>query len=417
MDIPRPDRKQQKRIRQAVIGGVVAIVLVTITIALSRLDPAAPSVDGDSVYTDVVREGEMLRQVRGPGTLVPREIRWIAAQTDGRVERILVRPGAVVDPQTVLVEMTNPDLMQQTEEARFALEAAKAEYTDAELDLKSQQLDQRAALGVARTEYESARLQAEAEKDLAADGIVSAIDYRRSELLAEQLKLRLEIEEERLAQFSASIEAQAALQRARLDQVKNAYERRLEQIESLQVRAGLAGVLQQVQVEEGQRVTLGANIARVARPDDLQAELQIPETQARDVQIGQLVNVDTRNGIVEGRVTRIDPAVQSGTVQVDVELIGDLPNGARPDLSVDGTIEIERLANVVFMGRPAYGQPNTKISIFKLVEDGRYAVRVPVELGRTSVNAVEIVQGLTPGDEVILSDTSAWDDNDRIRLN
>ena len=417
MDIPRPDRKQQKRIRQIAIGAVVAIVLVAVTIGLSRLEPAAPSVDGDSVYTDVVREGEMLRQVRGPGTLVPREIRWIAAQTDGRVERILVRPGAVVEPHTVLVEMTNPDLMQQTEEARFALEAAEAEYTDAELDLKSQQLDQRAALGVARTEYESARLQAEAEKDLAADGIVSAIDYRRSELMAEQLKLRLEIEEERLAQFSASIHAQAALQRARLDQVQNAYERRLEQVESLQVRAGLAGVLQQVLVEEGQRVTLGANIARVARPDDLQAELQIPETQARDVQVGQLVNVDTRNGIVEGRVTRIDPAVQSGTVQVDVELIGDLPNGARPDLSVDGTIEIERLANVVFMGRPAYGQPNTKISIFKLVEDGRYAVRVPVELGRTSVNAVEIVQGLTPGDEVILSDTSAWDDNDRIRLN
>jgi HlyD family secretion protein len=417
MDIPRPDRKQQKRIRQIAVGTVVAIVLVAVTIVLSRLEPAAPSVDGDTVYTALVQEGEMLRQVRGPGTLVPREIRWIAAQTDGRVDRILVRPGAVVEPDTVLVEMSNPDLMQQTEEARFALEAAKAEYTDTELDLKSQQLDQRAALGVARTEYEGQRLQVEAEKELAEDGIVSAIDYRRSELLAEQLKLRLEIEEERLAQFSASIEAQIVLQQARLDQVKNAYERRLEQVESLQVRAGIAGVLQQVQVEEGQRVALGANIARVARPDDLQAELQIPETQARDVQIGQLVNVDTRNGIVEGRVTRIDPAVQSGTVQVDVELVGDLPNGARPDLSVDGTIEIERLANVVFTGRPAYGQPNTTISLFKLVEDGRYAVRVPVQLGRTSVNAVEIVQGLTPGDEVILSDTSAWDDNDRIRLN
>jgi HlyD family secretion protein len=333
------------------------------------------------------------------------------------VDRILVRPGAVVEPDTVLVEMSNPDLMQQTEEARFALEAAEAEYTDAELDLKSQELDQRAALGVARTEYEGQRLQVEAEKELAEDGIVSAIDYRRSELMAEQLRLRLEIEEERLAQFSASIAAQVALQRARLDQVKNAYARRLEQVESLQVRARLAGVLQQVLVEEGQRVTLGANIARVERPDDLQAELQIPETQARDVLHGQLVHVDTRNGIVEWRVTRIDPSVQSGTVQVDVELVGDLPNGARSGLSVDGTIEIERLENVVFTGRPAYGQPNTTISLFKVVEDGRYAVRVPVELGRTSVNSVEIVQGLTPGDEVILSDTSAWDDNDRIRLN
>jgi HlyD family secretion protein len=417
MDIPRPDRKQQKRIRQIAVGTVVAIVLVAVTIVLSRLEPAAPSVDGDTVYTALVQEGEMLRQVRGPGTLVPREVRWIAAQTDGRVDRILVRPGAVVEPDTVLVEMSNPDLMQQTEEARFALEAAEAEYTDAELDLKSQELDQRAALGVARTEYEGQRLQVEAEKELAEDGIVSAIDYRRSELMAEQLRLRLEIEEERLAQFSASIAAQVALQRARLDQVKNAYARRLEQVESLQVRARLAGVLQQVLVEEGQRVTLGANIARVERPDDLQAELQIPETQARDVLHGQLVHVDTRNGIVEGRVTRIDPSVQSGTVQVDVELVGDLPNGARSGLSVDGTIEIERLENVVFTGRPAYGQPNTTISLFKVVEDGRYAVRVPVELGRTSVNSVEIVQGLTPGDEVILSDTSAWDDNDRIRLN
>jgi HlyD family secretion protein len=284
------------------------------------------------------------------------------------------------------------------------------------LRLKSQQLDQRAAHGVARAEYASAQLQADAEKDLSAEGIVPLIQYQRSELLAEQQKLRLEIEEERLGQFSDSMKAQIASQRARLEQVRNTYQRRLDQVESLNVRAGISGVLQQVQVEEGQRVTLGANIARVARPDDLQAELRIPETQARDVQIDQLVSVDTRNGIVEGRVMRIDPAVQAGTVQVDVELMGTLPRGARPDLSVDGTIEIERLPRVLFTGRPAYGQPNTTISLFKLVEDGRFAVRVPVELGRTSVNSVEIIQGLTPGDDVILSDTSAWDDHDRIRL-
>jgi HlyD family secretion protein len=364
-----------------------------------------------------VREGEMLRQVRGPGTLVPREIRWIAAQTDGRVERIVVRPGAVVDPDTVLLELSNPDLMQQTEEARFALEAAKADFTETELNLRSQQLDQRASHAMARAEYESARLQAEAEKLLAEEGIVSTLQYRRSELLAEQLKVRLEIETDRLEQFAVSVEARLAAQSARLEQVRNAYQRRLEQVDSLNVKAGIAGVLQQVPVEEGQRVTLGANIARVARPEELMAELRIAETQARDVQIGQRVDVDTRNGIVEGRVVRIDPAVQAGTVRVDVDLVGALPRGARPDLSVDGTIELERLEHVVYTGRPAYGQPNSTVSLFKLSEDGRTAVRTPVQLGRSSVNAIEILQGLAPGEQVILSDTSTWDNHDRIRLN
>jgi HlyD family secretion protein len=417
MDIPRPEIKRKKRIRQIAIGSVVGIVLIVATVGLSRLDPAAPSVARASVWVDTVREGEMLRQVRGPGTLVPREIRWLAAQTEGRVERIIVRPGAVVEPDTVLVEMSNADLARQTEEARYALEVAESEFTEKQLTLKSQQLDQQAAFGIARAEYEGARLEAEAQSDLADEGIVASIEFRRAQLKAEQLKLRMDIEEERLNQFSDSIKAQVASQQARVDKARNDYERRQEQVASLQVRAGIAGVLQQVLVEEGQRVTVGANIARVARPDELQAELRIAETQARDVQIGQKVDVDTRNGIVEGRVIRIDPAVQSGTVQVDVELVGELPRGARPDLSVDGTIEIERLPSVVFTGRPVYGQTNATISLFKVIEDGNYAVRVPVELGRTSVNSVEIVKGLTPGDEVILSDTSAWDDYDRIRLN
>jgi HlyD family secretion protein len=416
MDIPRPEIKRRKQLRQiAIIGGIVLLIVVA-SVGLARLEPAAPSVARASVWVDTVREGEMLRQVRGPGTLVPREIRWIAAQTDGRVERILVRPGAAVEPDTVLVELSNPDLVQQTEEARFALEAAEAEFIETELRLRSQQLDQRAALAVARVEYESARLQAEAEKDLVADGIVPVVQYKRSVLLAEQLNIRLEIETDRFEQFSSSMKAQVAAQRARLEQVRNQYQRRQDQVASLQVRAGIAGVLQQVPVEEGQRVALGVNIARVARPDDLQAELRIAETQARDVQIGQRVAVDTRNGIVEGQVVRVDPAVQAGTVQVDVELLGELPRGARPDLSVDGTIELERLENVVFTGRPAYGQPNSTVGLFKLVEGGKSAVRVPVELGRSSVNAVEIVQGVLPGDQVILSDTSSWDSHDRIRL-
>jgi len=416
MDIPRPDRKRKKRIRQALFTGVGVVLLAALTVGVSRLEPAAPRVDGASLWFGDVKRGEMLRQVRGPGVLAPREIRWIAAQTDGRVERILVRPGTAVEPDTVLVELSNPDLLRQAEEARYQLEAAKAELAEMELRLKSQELDQRSQLAVAQTEYESARLQAEANKQLVDEGVVSSIEYQRSELLARQQKIRMDIERERLEQFAASMAAQLAVQRARFDQVKNAYERRLELVDSLQVRAGIAGVLQEVQVEEGQRIALGTNIARVARPDDLQAELQIPETQARDVQIGQLVHVDTRNGVVDGRVIRIDPAARNGTVQVDVELLGELPRGARPQLSVDGTIEIERLEDVVYTGRPVYGQPNSTISLFKLVEDGRYAVRVPVEIGRTSVNQVEVVQGLVPGDRVVLSDTSAYDGYDRIRI-
>ena len=416
MDIPRPENKRKKQIRQAVIGGGVLLLLVVATVGLARLEPAAPTVPRASVWVDDVKQGEMLRQVRGPGTLVPREIRWIAAQTDGRVERIVVRPGAIVEPETVIIEMSNADLLQQTEEARYALEAAEADFIEAELSLRGLQLDQRAALAVANAEYEGARLQAEAEKTLADEHIIPAIQFRRSELLAEQLKIRLDIEQDRLDQFSASMEAQLAAQRARLEQVRNAYARQQELVRSLDVRAGIAGVLQQVPVEVGQRVSLGANLARVARPDELMAELRIAETQARDVQIGQRVDVDTRNGIVEGQVIRIDPAVQAGTVQVDVELVGELPRGARPDLSVDGTIEIERLPDVVYTGRPAYGQPNSTVTLFKLAPDGETAIRVPVELGRSSVNAIEIVQGLAPGDQVILSDSSAWDDHDRIRL-
>jgi HlyD family secretion protein len=414
MDIPRPENKKRKRIRQLMIGGGTALALVVVTIALARLEPAAPSVSRASVWIDKVRQGEMLIQVRGPGTLKPRDFRWIAAQSAGRVERVIVRPGAVVEPNTILAELSNADLMRQAEEARYGLEASKAELTELELKLRSQALDQKAAVASASAAYEGQRLQAEAEREA---GVVAELTVRRSELLAEQLKASYDIEVERLGQFGATVDAQLAARRARLAQDQNAYERVREQVEALAVRAGLAGVVQEVMVEEGEQVQLGANIARVARPDELMAELRVPETQARDVVIDQRVAVDTRNGIVEGKVTRIDPASREGTVQVDVELIGKLPRGARPDLSVDGTIEITRLENAVHTGRPAYGQPNSTIKLFKVVEEGRYAVQVPVELGLTSVNSVEILQGLTPGDEVILSDTSAWDDNDRIRLN
>ena len=401
--------------RQAGFAAVGVLVIGVATLGLMRLEPAAPTVTRASVWIDSVRQGEMLREVRGPGTLVPRVIRWIGAQTEGRVERVVVRPGATVTADTVLVEMTNPEAMQEAEEARYAVVQAEAELSELKLTLESKQLDQRAAVAGAQAEYEGARLQALAEKD--AGSVVPLIKYQRSELLAQQLKVKLDIEQERLNQFAASVEAQLAVGKAKAEQTRNAYERKRVRVDNLSVRAGIAGVVQEVMVEEGQRVVIGANIARVAPPDDLRAELRVPETQARDVQIDQLVRVDTRNGIVEGHVVRIDPAVQNGTVQVDVDLDGALPRGARPDLSVDGTIEIERLPSVVYTGRPAYGQPNSTVSLFKLVEGGGYAVRVPVELGRTSVNAVEILKGLSPGDQVILSDTSAWDDRERIRLN
>jgi HlyD family secretion protein len=401
--------------RQAGFAAVGVLVVGVATLGLMRLEPAAPTVTRASVWIDSVRQGEMLREVRGPGTLVPRVIRWIGAQTEGRVERVVVRPGATVEADTVLVEMTNPEAMQEAEEARYAVVQAEAELAELKLTLENKQLDQKAAVAGAQAEYEGARLQALAEKD--AGNVVPLIKYQRSELLAQQLKVKLDIEQERLDQFAASVDAQLAVGKAKAEQSRNAYERKRVRVENLSVRAGIAGVVQEVMVEEGQRVLIGANIARVAPPNDLRAELRVPETQARDVMPDQLVHVDTRNGIVEGHVVRIDPAVQSGTVEVDVDFTGELPRGARPDLSVDGTIEIERLPSVVFTGRPAYGQPNSTVSLFKLVEDGRYAIRVPVELGRTSVNAVEILKGLSPGDQVILSDTSAWDDRERIRLN
>lgn len=402
--------------RIAIVGGV-GLLFVLAAAVLAQLDPAVPTVSRSSVWIDAVREGEMLRQVRGTGVLVPREIRWITAQTDARVDRIVKRPGAMVDPMTVLIEMSNPEVVQAAAEARYALAAAEAHLTEVEAQLRSAQLDQRAALAVARSEHESARLQEEAERTLAAEGVVPAVQHQRSKLLAGQLEVREQVEQDRLNQFAVSMKAQIAAQRALVDQARNTHELRAKQVESLNVRAGINGVLQQVLVDEGQRVALGSNIARVARPDELRAELRIAETQARDVQLHQRVKVDTRNGFVEGSVVRIDPAVQAGTVKVDVDLTGPLPLGARPDLSVDGTIEIERLPHVVSTGRPAYAQPNSTVSLFKVVDEDRAAIRVPVQLGRTSVNAVEIVHGLAPGDKVILSDTSAWAEHKRIHLN
>jgi HlyD family secretion protein len=417
MDIRRDDLKLKKRRRQYVIGAMIAVALLGATLGIARLKPAAPQVERSSVWLDTVKRGEMLREVRGPGTLVPKEIRWITAETAAHVERIVVKPGAEVKADTVILELSNPEVQEQLASARAAVAAARADNAAKKMSLENQLLDQKANFAQVRADYESARLEAEAKKDLAAKGVIPQIQYKQIELTADQRKVRLEIETERMGKFQQTVHAQVDADVARLGQLETTLALRQRQVDALKVRAGIAGVLQQVPVQEGQQVAAGTNLARVARPDVLRAELHIAETQAKDVLIGQAVKVDTRNGLVDGKVERIDPAVQNGTVQVDVDLEGDLPPGARPDLSVEGTIQIERLEDVVYVGRPAFGQPNSEVRLFKLNKSDGIAERVPVALGRSSVNLIEIKRGLAPGDQVVLSDTSAWDAYDRIRLN
>jgi HlyD family secretion protein len=417
MDIQRADLKLKKRRKQFLYGGVGLVVILGLGAWLSTLDAAAPQVDRSSLWLDNVKRGEMLREVRGPGLLVPKEIRWIAAETPARVERIVVKPGAVVEPDTVILELSNPEVAEAQLAAQSALTAAQADLAAQRMTLESQSLDQKANLAGVEADYESARLQTEAEADLAQKGIIPRIQYRRSQLASDRLKIRLDIEKERIAKFAQTMDSQLDATRARTEQLRNTADLRQRQLDGLKVRAGIAGVLQQVPVEEGQQVAAGINLARVARPDVLMAELRIPETQVKDVTIGQAVSVDTRNGIVAGKVIRIDPAVLNGTVLVDVDLEGQLPPGARPDLSVDGTIQIERLDDVLYVGRPAYGQPESEVRLFKLDPATGVAQRVPVRLGRASVNLIEIQQGLAPGDQIILSDTSQWDEYDRLRVN
>ncbi|MGH8194534.1 MAG: efflux RND transporter periplasmic adaptor subunit [Woeseiaceae bacterium] len=417
MDFVREDLKRKRQTRRWSYTAAAGAVVLALVIFVATLEPAAPSVERAALYIDTVERGDMLLQVRGPGVLVPREIRWIAAASEARVDRVLVKPGAVVKQDTVLVEMSNPELAQQVGEAHAAVTAAEADYAALKVQLQSGVLDQRAVLAAANAQYEGARLESEAQSDLAAQGIIPAIDYRRAQLAAEQLKVRLEVEHERVDILQDAVDAQLRAASVRLEQQRQQLALREEQFSNLKVRAGIEGVLQTLEVEAGQRVNPGTNIARVARPDELMAELRIAETQAKDIRIGQSVDIDTRNGVVDGRVIRIDPAVQNGTVQVDVEIVGELPSGARPDLSVDGTILIERLDDVLHVGRPAYGQPGSTLRLFRVQPEAGVAVRVPVTLGKVSVNRVQILDGLNEGDTVVLSDTSQWDDHDRIELN
>ncbi|HXH07538.1 MAG TPA: HlyD family efflux transporter periplasmic adaptor subunit [Vicinamibacterales bacterium] len=417
VDIPRgPEVRRRRRIRQSAYAVAGLTALFAITVGVSRLKPAAPGVERATVWIDTVRRGPMVRQVRGTGTLVPEDIRWIPATTPGRVERILLRPGATVTPDTIILELSNPELAQTVLSDMLNFRAARAQYESRKAQLESDLLNQRAAVARIEAEYRQAALRLEADEQLHREGLVSELQLKQSRSQAEELRNRWEIEQKRLEIASRNLAAQLAPQQAEVDRLRTIYELHRRQLDALRVRAGMPGVLQVVPVEVGQQVAPGTNLARVANPRMLKAELRIPETQAKDVALGQRAIVDTRNGTIEGRVSRIDPAAQDGTVGVDIALEGPLPPGARPDLSVDGTIELERLAEVVQVGRPAFGQEHSTISLFRLVSDSE-AVRVRVRLGRASVNTIEVLEGLAPGDRVILSDMSQWDAYDRIRLN
>jgi HlyD family secretion protein len=416
MDIQRPSNARAKKIRRIVYVAITVVSVAGVTYGVSRLRPAAPSVDKATTWTDEVKRGPLLIEVHGVGTLVPEDIRWLPAQTDSRVDRILLHPGALVQPGSVILELTNPELQRDVLDSEYQLKAAKADYENLRVQLNSELLNQKAATAAVRSDFEQAKIQHEVDEKLRAEGLGADVTAQLSKVRAEQLAIRLQLEEDRTKNAADSSKARLLAQQSRVDQQRALYDLKRSEADALHVRAGIQGVLQVVPVEVGQRVTPGTNLARVADPKRLKAEIKIAETQAKDVVIGQKASIDTRNGIVNGQVSRIDPSVQNGTVTVDVQISDSLPHGARPDLSVDGTVEIENLKDVLYVGRPVHGQSDSTIGLFKLVDDGSEAMRVNVKLGKTSVNTVEILQGLKAGDKVILSDMSTWDAVDRIRL-
>jgi HlyD family secretion protein len=416
MDIARPSNAKKKRIKQAVYAGVGLLAVVLVSVGLSRLKPAAPTVERAVVWPAKVERGPMVRQVRGLGTLTPEDIRWIPATTQGRVEKIILRPGTQVKSGDVILELSNPQLEQQLQDAQLKLGAAEAGLANIKVQLNNDLLQQRAASANIEADFNKAKMQAQMNEALAADKLVSDLVLKQSQVDAQSLGVRNQISKDQLASKADSMRAQTMVQQSLVDQARALLSLTKQQQQELKVRAGLDGMLQLVPVEVGQQVAPGTNLARVANPSRLKAEIKIAETQTKDIQIGQKAEVDTRIGIVQGRVARIDPSVQNGTRTVDVALTGDLPRGAVPDLSVDGTIELERLNDVLFMGRPAFGQDQSLVGLFKISVDGVNAERVQVKLGRSSVNTIEVLSGLKVGDQVILSDMSAYDAYDRIRL-
>lgn len=416
MDVPRKGAKRAKLIRRGALIAGLAVTGVLAWSGISQLKPAAPPVERGSVLIDKVKRGSMLRNVRGIGTLVTEEVFWIPAVTDGRVERVHLRPGVNVGKDTILMELSNPELTLQMVDYEWQVKQAEATYTDLKVKLESQNLDLEAKRAQLESEHVQAKLRFERDEKLNAEGLTPDITLKLSRATSQEMEKRLAIEQKRIDISGASIEAQLAAQRVQIEKLKAAYVLKKDQVEQLKIRAGADGVLQELSLEVGQRVTPGTILAKVAQPSRLKAVLKIAETQAKDVLIGQAATIDTRNGVVDGKVSRIDPAVLNGTVTVDVKLLGQLPDGARPDLSVDGTIEFERLNDVIYVQRPVFGQANSVITLFRLDPGTQEASRVQVKLGRTSVNTIEVVEGLRVGDEVVLSDMSAYDAHNRIRL-
>ena len=419
MDIARPEFKKQKRKRQIIWASIGVVCLGLVTVGVTRLKPAAPEVERSTVWTDTVKRGPMLRQVRGLGSLIPSQefTRQIPAETEATVVRILRLPGgAPVKADTILLQMSNPQVEQAAVDAGLQLKAAEAEYQSLKVKLESDLMNQKAGAATVNSDYNQAKRQAETDNALFQLGVVSGQQNKNSQSKFDELSTRDNIEDERLDIAKKAIESQLAQEQAKVDEMRALAQLKQKQLNDLTVRAGIDGDLVEVPLQVGQHVLPGTELAKVVQPNHLIAQLKIAETQARDVQIGEPASVDTHNGIASGKVSRVDPAVQNGTVTVDVTLVGDLPKGARPDLSVDGTIDLERLDDVLYVGRPAFGQENSTISLFKLDLDGKGAVRVPVKVGRASVNSIQVLEGLHEGDTVILSDMSRNDNTDRIRL-
>jgi HlyD family secretion protein len=416
MDIARPEQKKRKRKRQLLYGTAGVLVIIMATAALARLKPAAPTVDRSTIWTDTVKRGPMLRDVRGLGTLVPETVWVIPAATEGRVQKRYLLPGTPVKAGTAILNLTDPQLQQEALDALYQLKGAEAAYEQTKAQLQNQLMDKRTQAAAISSQYRTAEMQKESFEQLGKLGLKPVIDVRTSEVQAEELAKQNDLAQQEVDTFANSITAQLAVQQANIDQKRALYELKKSQVEQLNVRAGVDGILQELDVDVGQQVAQGTPLAKVSQPTELKAALQIAETQAKDIQLGQKASIDTHNGIISGHVMRIDPSVANGTRTVDVKLDGPLPPGAVPDLSVEGTVEIERLADVIYVGRPVHGDANSTIGLFKLVDGGSKAVRVPVEIGSESVNTIEVRKGLDVGDSVILSDMSAWDNYDRVEI-
>jgi HlyD family secretion protein len=416
MDIARPEGKKRRRIRRYIYAGVTLLMAVLITAALSRMKPAAPTVDRSNVWTDTVKRGPMLMQVRGLGTLVPETTWTVPAATEGRVAKRYLLPGTPVKAGTVILDLTNPQLEQETLDAGYQLKGAEASLEQTKAQLQNQLMDKRSQAASVSSQYRTAEMQKEAKEQLLKNGLAATLDVKTAEVQAEELENQNDLAQKEVETFANSIDAQLAVQQATVDQKRALYQLKKSQLDELHVRPGEDGVLQELDVDVGQQVAQGTVLLKVAQPTQLKAALQIAETQAKDAQVGQAASIDTHNGLIAGHVIRIDPAVLNGTRTVDVKLDGALPPGAVPQLSVEGTIEIEHLTNVLYVGRPVHGDAESTIGLFKLVNGGKEAVRVNVVLGRASVNTVEIRKGLEIGDEVILSDMSASDNFDHVRL-